>query len=270
MSRVYIFVYMLVISVLQYAAMKSVGMSEDTQEIYLYDKQPSIVLVIAFILAVALQAAARFKLFGSYDIIVVFIYGVSLTAYMFIYAETKKRALEKRKEEVEQVYLILQKLIGAKKTDELDLSDIPFTLQYKHGMINHIDVNVEPSGFNEKNLSTILEQLNGFFPNFTWVYELHLDKRFISFLGEDIPPTYIRWPGSWLRDAFCIPLGISGKGEVAYRPDSAVTGDEGISSYKDEFNEAVILDKSLLKTPMAMVAGTTGSGKSIYIEQAIF
>ena len=96
-----------------------------------------------------------------------------------------------------------------------------------------------------------------------------LEERYLTLIGYDKPPTMARWPGSWLRHFRFMPLGLSGKGEIAYQPDSVPKNEYGRSHFMDESGKPLEADRSLPTQPQVLCCGATGGGKAIWVEQEI-
>ena len=265
----FILIFFLVVAVSQFIVNKMLSISDDNEDSYAYSKKDSLILAILFVVGIALQILSpRIELLQSLYWWLCGAYLVAALIIMLIFMTLKKNKIEKQHEEIRQVYEILQKMVD-RKNEGLDFNNVPFTLGYKYGNINKIDVVVEPTSFDEKVLSVILQQLNNFLPTFTWSYELHLEERYMTFIGNDKPPTVARWPGSWLRPLHAFPMGISGNGELIWQPDSANKKRLGRSQFLDEKGNPVKADLSLSKAPQGLVAGGTGGGKSVTIQNLI-
>ena len=266
----FILIYFIIVALSQFAANKLLGISDDNEDSYSYSKKDSIILVILLLVGVVLQILLpKIEFLSKYYWWVCLSYFVVSLILMLIFITIKKSKIEKQREEIKQVYEILQKMVD-KKNEGLDFNNVPFSLSYKYNNINKINVIVEPTSFDEKILDVILKQLNAFLPTFTWTYELHLEERYMTFIGNDKPPTVARWPGSWLRPLKTFPMGISGNGELCWQPDSVNKNSLGRSLYLDEKGNPIKEDLSLSKAPQGLVAGGTGGGKSIYVEQEIY
>lgn len=251
----FILIYFLVVALSQFITNKLLGISDDNEDSYSYNKKDSLILIILFIIGIILQILTKYiKTISKYTIWFLLLYTLSILVVMLVFSTIKKHRVEKQREEISQVYEILQRMVD-RKNEGLDFNNVPFKLGYKYGNINKIDVVVEPTSFDEKILSMILQQLNAFLPTFTWGYELHLEERYMTFIGHDKPPNLARWPGSWLRHFRFMPVGISGKGEVAWQPDSVPKNRMGHSQYLDEKGNPIPTDTSLPKQPQGLVAG---------------
>ena len=251
----FILIFFLVVAISQFVVNKMLCISEENEDSYAYNKKDSLVLAILFLVGIILQILSpRIEILKTVYWWLCGIYAVAALIIMVIFMTLKKNRIEKIHEEIKQVYEILQKMVD-RKNEGLDFNNVPFTLSYKYGNINKIDVVVEPTSFDEKILSVILQQLNNFLPTFTWTYELHLEERYMTFVGNDKPPTMARWPGSWLRPLHAFPMGISGNGELIWQPDSANKKKLGRSLYLDEKGNPINIDMSLSKAPQGLVAG---------------
>lgn len=265
----FILIYFIVVAVSQFATNKLLKIDDDNEASYSYSKRDSIILVILLAVGIVLQILLpKIDFLSKHYWWICLAYLVCSLIIMLIFITIKKSKIEKQREEIQQVYEILQKMVD-KKNEGLDFNNVPFSMGYKYGKINKIDVVVEPTSFDEKILNVILQQLNAFLPTFTWTYELHLEERYMTFIGNDKPPTMARWPGSWLRPLKAFPMGISGNGEICWQPDSVNKKSLGRSLYLDEKGNPIKEDLSLSKAPQGLVAGGTGGGKAIWVEQEI-
>lgn len=253
----YILIFFLVISITQFVNNKLMDLSDDSEDAYNFEKKDSLIIAGLFLLGIILQITSKFSFFITFYWFICISYFLACFITIVILLQFKKNSILKKREEMKQVYEILQKLVD-KKGEGLDFNNPPFTLNYKYGNIQQITVFVEPTIFGtdpEKVIMPFIPQLNAFLPTYNWSYELHLDQRYIDFIGNDKPPTMARWPGSWLRHFRYMPMGLSGKGEIAYQPDSVPKNKFGRSMFLNEHGDPVDTDKSLPTQPQGLICG---------------
>lgn len=251
----FVLIYFLVVAIAQYTTNRLLSISDENEDSYTFEKLDGAVLAILLLVGIILQIIVpKVRVLDESFWIIAAIYAFSVLISMIIFSTVKKSKIEKQREEIKQVYDILQRMVD-KKNQGLDFNNVPFTLGYKYGNINKIDVVVEPTTFDEKQLSTLILQLNNFLPTFTWNYELHLEERYMTFIGEDKPPEVARWHGSWLRPAKMFPAGVSGKGELIWQPDSISKSLQGRSLFTDNEGNPLPADLSLSKAPQGLIAG---------------
>lgn len=264
----FILVFFVVVALSQHIVNQLMGISLENAESYTLSHKDSLYIVVLFVLGIFLQIFV--PLIDAFDKMywyLVFGYVLALTIVMSLAMVQKRARIEKQQESIKLVYEILQRLVD-KKNKGLDFNNVPFTLYYKYGNINRIDVVVEPTTFDEKQVEAFLPQLNNFFPNFDWRHDLHLEERYFSFVGSDKPPQLARWMGSHLRHFLYMPVGVSGDGEVAWKPDDVPKDKMFESSFLDEKGNP-IPTKKVHPNPQGLVCGATGGGKAIWIEQEI-
>lgn len=251
----FILIYFIIVAISQFAANKILGISDEVEESYSFSKRDSIILAVLFLVGIIAQILVpKISPLKSAYWGIVLGYAVISLIIMMVFMTIKKSKVEEQRKEIQQVYEILQKMVD-KKGEGLDYNKVPFKLGYKYGNINKIDVEVEPTSFDEKVLSIILQQLNSFLPNFTWGYELHLEERYMTFVGNDKPPNMARWAGSWLKHFREMPLGISGKGEVSWVIDAVPKSRRYHSQYKDEKGNYIPEDTTLPRQPQSLISG---------------
>lgn len=250
----FILIFFLLLSLSQFINNKVLSISDDSEDAYAFNKKDSVILGILFLVGIILQILGQFKLIDSIFWWACLGYFLISFIILIVILQVRKTSIIKKREEMTRVYEILQKLVD-KKGEGLDYNNAPFTLGYKYGNINLIRVTIDPITFDEKILVPLLSQLNNFLPTYTWNFDLHLDQRYIDFNGLDKPPTMARWPGSWLRPAKFMPLGLTGKGEIPFTPDSVNKKTLGRSLFLDNSGNPIEADTSLPSQPQALVCG---------------
>jgi len=264
-------------SLSQFITNKVMGIDDTLEDSYTYSDKDSKYIGILFIVGILLEILTRLNIrslktvLGNIYWILVAVYGGIALLLMVIISTMKRENILKKREDLIQVYEILQKLVD-KKGEGLDFNNVPFELGYKYGEIQKISVQVDPVSFTggDKLLIPIVGQLDNFLPTFKWNYSTsRLNERILEFIGEDKPPTIARWPGSWLRYFRFMPMGIAGKGEVGFKPDSIPKGEEGRSQFIDENGNPIPGVLDMPNAPQGMVSGATGGGKSVAVQNII-
>lgn len=246
-------------ALVQFVNNKTMGLSDDSEDAYNFTRKDSIIIGMVFVAAIALQVVSGFGFLDKLFWPLCIIYLVVSTILLIVILQIRKGAILKKREEIQQVYEILQKLVD-KKGEGLDFNNPPFSLSYKHGNIQDIRVPVDPVALSDvKDLTSsmvpYITQLDNFLPTYKWTFEKHLESRYIEFLGEEKPPQMARWPGAWLRNFRFMPMGLSGRGEVGFTADDVPKDLVGRSLYIDEEGHIVEQDTTLPKQPQALVAG---------------
>lgn len=277
----FILTFFLVMSLSQYITNAMMKIDDTSEDAYNYNQKDSFYIGITFLFAILLEICSRVSIpviqpmIQKYYWFIILVYFIAVLILMMMLSEMRKQALIKKREELDMVWQIIKPLITSSKDAELDYNNPGFELGYKHGNTNSIKIFIEPTNFQgKKDLNSImtpyLSQLDNFLPAFKWTFDLeHMSERYILFLGDDRPPLLAPWPGSWLRNFRFMPLGLSGKGEVAYTPDSVKDKINGRSQYKLENGEWAGRDKTLPSQPQGFVAGATGGGKSVLIQNVV-
>lgn len=251
----FIIAFILVISIVSYISNKTLDIDSDSEDSYSQTKRSTLFYIIVFIIGLGLQVlSTKIKFIETYYWYILALYVLSSIIISFVLSQIKKQDIEKKREELLNIYQIVKPLADKKGT-ELDFNNVPFELDYKYGNVNKITIQVEPTTFKEATCSALLNQLNAFLPTFTWNYKLRLEERCVDFIGYDKPPEMARWPGSWLRHFRYMPLGISGLGEIAYQPDGIPKNEYGRSQYLDNKGNSIRTDDSLPTQPQGLIAG---------------
>ena len=258
----FIFVFVVILSFMQFITNKVLNISDDNSVGYVYSKQNSVLLVSTFLIGIVLQLLPIKE--TDFYWIIVGIYAFSILTIMIILATIKKVIITKQREELQQVFDVLEPVLP--KNTELDMNNPPFKLGYEKTKINKITIVINPNTFKETVATNLCLSLNKFLPNYEWVNEFDFAARECSFVGTPLPPRVAKYKGSWLRPTEFIPLGLSGLGEVSWTINSVK--ETGRSNYVYE-------DGKIAKTvdtpsaPQALCVGSTGGGKSIYVNQTV-
>ena len=111
-----------------------------------------------------------------------------------------------------------------------------------------------------------VDSWNKYLPDYEWVPEFDYAARECAFVGTPLPPHVARYPGSWLRPAEFIPIGLTGLGELAWVINSFKGEGRSLYVYEDGKKAKTVDSPS---APQALVVGGTGGGKAIYVDQEI-
>lgn len=258
----YVYLFILVFTLSQIFTNKGLGIDSENVNSYSFNRNESLIILGIFFLGVLLS------IFNITFWVLVIIYMLSTMIGSVLIMANRKKRVEKLKEETELIYGILKKLVD-KNGKSLDFNNIPFELHYKYGNINQIDITVEPTTFDEKQLPIYIDQLNSFLSEYTWQYETKLARRTVSFVGRDKPPKSIRWVGSWLQSYKFFPLGVSGRGEIGLRLENISEKKLNVSQTLDSYGNPMKIDVGMSYQPHSLVVGATGGGKSVTIQNSI-
>ncbi len=220
----YIFIFFIVIALSQWLTNKILDISDDNSVGYSYSKRDSLIIVGFLGLGIILQLI---KLHNKPFWISCLIYATSILMTMVILATIKKTIIEKQREELQQVFDVLEPVLP--KNTELDMNNPPFKLEYEKNKINKITISINPNTFKETVATNLCLSLNKYLPSYEWVNEFDFAARECAFVGTPLPPNVAKYQGSWLRPTEFIPIGLSGLGEVSWNLNNIKN--EGRSNY---------------------------------------
>jgi hypothetical protein len=169
---------------------------------------------------------------------------------MVILATVKKVIIEKQREELQQVFDVLVPVLP--KNAELDFNNPPFKLGYEKHQINRITIEINPNTFKETVATNLCLSLNRYLPNYEWMSEFDFAARECIFVGTPLPPRIAKYPGSWLRPAEFIPIGLSGLGEVSWTINSYKNAGRSLYIY-DDGKKAMTVDSP--SAPQSLTVG---------------
>lgn len=255
----FILVFFLAVSLIQFINNKTLGISDDSKELTEFSKKDSLIIAGLFLTSVILQVLSSFSFFDIIFWWVILTYLITSVVLLVIAQQIRKEDIISKREDMQQVYDILQKLVD-KKGNGIDFNNPPFELKYKRSEVQRILIPVDPVTLADvKDLTSAMvpyiSQLDNFFPEFKWTFEKHFEQRYIEFVGEEKPPKLARWAGGWLRPAKFLPMGLSGKGEIGFTTDSFDKENTGRSLYLTENGDNPPLDDSLPIQPQALCCG---------------
>lgn len=269
----FIFVFFVILAIAQFATNKILNISIENSVGYSYTKRDSLIMLGFFgaSLLFTLLPLKGHKIFW----ILLGIFAFSMLLTMVILAFIKKTIVQKQREELKQVFDILEPVLPAeakvkdKETQVVSMRDInnpPFKLGYENNKINKIVISINPNTFKETVAVNLCLSLNRYLPNYEWVNEFDFAARECAFVGTPLPPPVAKYNGSWLRPTEFIPIGLSGLGEVSWTINSVKNTGRSNYIYEDGKLAQTVDTPS---APQALAVGSTGGGKAIYIKQKV-
>lgn len=186
----------------------------------------------------------------------------------------RENEIKKKHDLIKQVIRCLAPVRKNSKIDEdidkhLEDEDLGFQLKYDtNGELDGIECEMEdPTRWTDDIITKIVFNLNKFIPTKQWVSHPDHPKLLCKFEGTKLPPKIAKYPGSFLRPNNYIPLGVNGVGELGWNlgAKSKEIGDS-LFVYEDGTSAKTIIPA---KAPQALVGGSTGGGKAIYLEQEV-
>ena len=140
-------------------------------------------------------------------------------------------------------------------------------LGFEKTQVNRITIKVNPDKFKLEQAANLCNTLNLYLPNYEWLPEPNLPARQCSFVGAPLPPHIAKYPGSWLRPAEFVPIGLSGLGEVSWNLNTIKNEGRSLYVYEDGKIAQTVDTPS---APQALCVGSTGGGKSVTLRNVIF
>ena len=245
----FIFVFFIVVALSQFITNKILNISDDNTVGYTYSKRDSLVILLFLAIAVGLQFIKFENKKLLFILLGVYFFGTVLT--MVILATVKRVIIARQREELQQVFDVLTPVLP--KNIELDFNNPPFKLGYEKHQINRIIIEINPNTFKETVATNLCLSLNKYLPNYEWMSEFDFAARECIFVGTPLPPSVAKYPGSWLRPAEFIPIGLSGLGEISWTINSVK--DTGSSLYiYDDGKKAKTVDSP--SAPQALAVGS--------------
>ena len=245
----FIFVFFIVVALSQFITNKILNISDDNTVGYTYSKRDSLVILLFLAIAVGLQFIKFENKKLLFILLGVYFFGTVLT--MVILATVKRVIIARQREELQQVFDVLTPVLP--KNIELDFNNPPFKLGYEKHQINRIIIEINPNTFKETVATNLCLSLNKYLPNYEWMSEFDFAARECIFVGTPLPPGVAKYPGSWLRPAEFIPIGLSGLGEISWTINSVK--DTGSSLYiYDDGKKAKTVDSP--SAPQALAVGS--------------
>lgn len=245
----FILTFFIVVALTQFITNKILKLSDENKISYSYSKRDGLIICGFLVIGVLLQFLLKVE--GKMFFIVDGIYAAAILFTMIVLATMKKVVVEKQKEDMKKVFDVLGPALP--KNAEFDINTLPFKLDYEDNKINKITMDIiNPTTFKEDLAINICLSLNKYLPDYEWVPEFDYAARECAFVGTPLPPHVARYPGSWLRPAEFIPIGLTGLGELAWVINSFKG--EGRSLYVyDDGKKAKTVDSP--SAPQALVVG---------------
>ena len=239
--------------------------SKGTEDNLVFTKADSLWIIAAFIVAFVVD---KFSYHPKY---LLFVGGFTVLCFMLfvILNAHREKTIKDRHEQILKIFDACTDIFGKKNPEEIEFDNVPFKMETedKTGEINQIVFDMSADGrFDDAHLTYCQYNLNKFFPSFQWTYIGDAPKREVTFKGLPKPPSVAMFPGSDYRPTGWIPLGLSGAGEVGWNLSGPK--DLGQSSYIMEDGKPAGSVK-LPSAPQALAVGSTGGGKSIWLEQVV-
>lgn len=258
----YIIIFFIVFAVTQFTTNRILKVNDENKISYSYSKRDGLIIFGLLVVGVLLQVFV--KLQGKAFLIVCGTYGLAILLTMVILATMKRAVVEKQKEEMKKIFDVLVPVLP--KNAELDPNNPPFKLGYDGNKVNRVTIEINPNTFKETVAVNLCLSFNKYLPDYEWVNEFDFAARECAFVGTPLPPHVARYPGSWLRPAEFIPIGLSGLGELSWTINSFKGEGRSLYEYEDGKKAKTVDSPS---APQALVVGGTGGGKAIYVEQEI-
>lgn len=254
----YVLVFFIALGIVTYITNKS-NEVESSYEFLRWEKRDLLVIGILFLLSCVLQILDFIvpKIF-----ILIYLVG-SVLALVYV-NKNREKSIQEYKKQVNDIFESVSKLVKAK---EIDYNELPFKIEKDGDRINKITVTMEePSKFNDGACTNAVYSLNRYFPYYEWQFDIRYQEQQTIFYGQKLPPTIARWPGSDLRGSRFIPLGVNGDSEVGIN-----LGEKNPGGSLFVFEDGNVAKTSALPSaPQFLVIGSTGGGKSIYVDQELW
>ena len=257
----YILVFFLVLGMTTYMTNKT-NDTESNSEFLHWSKKDILIIASTFGIGVLFECLKFIPIF----FLAVYFVG-TLIALVYV-NKSREQYIIQYKKQIEQISESVAKLTNIK---ELDFNDLPFDIFKSGDKINKIVVHMkEPGKFNDGNCSNAVYSLKRYFPYFDWKYSNDFPKQICTFEGMPLPPSIAMWPGSDTRSSGSFPFGLAGSGEVLWNVGK--DKNMGWSEYVYEDGTRAGTNEEIAGTsaPQMMVIGSTGGGKSIWVDQEIW
>lgn len=259
----YVLIFSLSLGIMTYITNTQQGV-DSSQEFLRWRKQD--ILVIAAVFGAAILCQALDWLLPKFCMI---IYLIGSVIAFLVVNKSRENYIKDYKKQVDQILESIDKLIPKRKSgEEIDYSDLPFTIEKEGDQIKKITVLMkEPNKFNDGNCINGVYSLKRYFPYYDWKYTNDFPRQECVFEGMKLPPNIARWPGSDLRASGFIPLGLSGEGEVGWKPRSISNTGKSMYVYEDG---SVPDEVNLPNAPHCLCIGSSGGGKAIWVGQELW
>ena len=244
----YIIIFFIVFAVTQFTTNRILKVNDENKISYSYSKRDGLIIFGLLVVGVLLQVFV--KLQGKAFLIVCGTYGLAILLTMVILATMKRAVVEKQKEEMKKIFDVLVPVLP--KNAELDPNNPPFKLGYDGNKVNRVTIEINPNTFKETVAVNLCLSFNKYLPDYEWVNEFDFAARECAFVGTPLPPHVARYPGSWLRPAEFIPIGLSGLGELSWTINSFKGEGRSLYEYEDGKKAKTVDSPS---APQALVVG---------------
>lgn len=242
-----------------------------TNEVLEFTKMDSFIIFLCFLGSILVEFLSK-KFFNDNYFIVTASSSVFFLMVLIIVNKHREDFLKNKQDQIIKTFQALADIFGKVKIEDIDFSNVPFEIEEdkKLKQINQIKIDTSIDGIRVNDNTVTLAQysLNKFFPELQWISKVNYSQRELIFKGLPKPPDIAKFPGSDYRPTGWIPLGLSGEGEVGWNLSNPKSEEMGSSSYISENGKAVNTVK-IPSAPQALCLGSTGGGKSIYVEQVI-
>lgn len=269
----FILAFVLLVALGQFATNKILHISTENTVGYSYTKRDSLILIGFLGIGILLQVIQKNvqQIPSNTWWIILASYSGALALIMIVLATIKKVIVEKQNEEREKIFEVIKPVLGLKKgDDEFDPNrweEYNIELGFEKTQVNRITIKVNPDKFKLEQAANLCNTLNLYLPNYEWLPEPNLPARQCSFVGAPLPPHIAKYPGSWLRPAEFVPIGLSGLGEVSWNLNTIKNEGRSLYVYEDGKVAQTVDTPS---APQALCVGSTGGGKSVTLRNVIF
>lgn len=269
----FILAFVLLVALGQFATNKILHISTENTVGYSYTKRDSLILIGFLGIGILLQVIQKNvqQIPSNTWWIILASYCGAIALIMIVLATIKKVIVEKQNEEREKIFEVIKPVLGLKKgDDEFDPNrweEYNIELGFEKTQVNRITIKVNPDKFKLEQAANLCNTLNLYLPNYEWLPEPNLPARQCSFVGAPLPPHIAKYPGSWLRPAEFVPIGLSGLGEVSWNLNTIKNEGRSLYVYEDGKIAQTVDTPS---APQALCVGSTGGGKSVTLRNVIF
>ena len=262
----FIMIFIRVTALSNYITARKAEISPDMPDAYEYSKTNA--RIIGIILIVGVVNEIIFTKVRSFYWVAVGIYGLASIILTLLVSNNQQEKLSKKREDLIQVYSILQPLIDKKGSVEtFNPSEAKFRLEYLNGVVNKVTIPLDINSFNEELAMNCILLFNKYLNYSDWILKPRYEDRECDFIGTPKPPKLAKYAGSWLRPLEFIPIGVCGTGETGW---TVFNCNKKIGRSLFKYEDGTVPDITQIPIgPHLVCAGVTGSGKAIWIDQEI-
>jgi ABC-type multidrug transport system fused ATPase/permease subunit len=261
----FIFAFVISLALIAYGINKA-NKAEDNESTLNFNGSQNIIIVGLLGVGILLEVLTNIlnEVLTNYYWPMLGIYTVICLSVFVVLNKIREKQIKEEHDQITLIFEALSKILGKQK--EIDFNDLPFSYEGENGKIQKIIIDMkDPDKFSDPVVTSGVFSLNKFFPYYQWISNVNFPKRECIFQGQKLPPDIAMWPGSDLRPAGWIPLGVAGSGEAGW--NIANPKDLGVSSYIRDGERIGTVKSS--SAPQGLCVGSTGGGKSIWIEQEV-